>query len=75
MKIKPLNCTNTEYEYKKEYVLLEIYVPTHPMLRLFMDGEADGCVYSLDNINPENIKVLNYYQLNEKGRIVKVLNN
>ena len=68
--IHELFMSNTlDYKYKKEYVLLRIYIPNTPPLRLFRDSETEGGVYSIDNIKPEKIKVIKYYNIDKNGDV------
>jgi hypothetical protein len=60
-----------DYQYKKEYTLLQVDVgKTNPKTRLFVEpGEIDK-IYTLENIPKQHIKPLKTYSLDENGVIV-----
>jgi hypothetical protein len=60
-----------EYQYKKKYILFEIYVgEIEPKIRLFMDPDGKDCVYTYDNIPPQFIKGIGEYNLDVYGNVL-----
>jgi flagellar biosynthesis regulator FlaF len=61
-----------KYELKKNYVLLKVYVgKTNPKIRLFKDPDAEGAIYTMENIPPQLITPIKFFMLNQYGKVVK----
>jgi hypothetical protein len=60
-----------DYQYKKEYTLLQVDVgKTNPKTRLFVEPGVKDKIYTLENIPKQHIKPLKTYSLDENGVIV-----